>query len=92
METFLWFLFGLGMGLLIPFLLKKVNEQNKDLRWFEWILGILSLISIYFGVETFVHSLQEMQPQAAWLGLLFFGLFSVVLFVIMMRSIRSESA
>lgn len=92
MEWFFWYLFGFAMGGAVIYLLRSLTEKQISLRWYEWILGALTVLLFTFMVETFVHSLAEMQVKAAWLSLAFIGLPLVILAVVTVRSVQARSS
>ena len=91
MEWIGWFLLGLISGAVLMGLFQKWRAQGIQLRWYEYLLLAFGTILTVFGIETFVHSLAEMQPRAGWLSLLFMGVVAIVMFVILGRSLNGRS-
>lgn len=89
LVTWIWFwyiLLGFLMGggaVLIWHYFKKASLQ---MRWFEWILTILSFIIFMFMGQTFIASFQEYEPKAAWMTLVFMGIPILIMAVLLFRS------
>jgi len=88
MEWFFWYLIGLIGGGLAVYLITLLQKKDILLKWYEWLLGVVIMLGSLFTLETFVHSLAEMQVRAAWLSALFIGLPILILCVVLFRSIR----
>jgi len=80
-----WFLFGLVLGAGILALVLWTGARKIRMTWYEWIMGIASLIFILLVVQNFVGSVGEAEPRAAWMGVLFLGIPAVVLGVLAVR-------
>ncbi|MGQ1908965.1 hypothetical protein ACT3CE_04190 [Marinifilum sp. RC60d5] len=91
--TWIWFwyiLVGFLMGggaVLIWHYLKKISLK---LKWFEWILLILSFVTFMFLGQTFIASFQEHEPRAAWLTLVFMGIPILIMVVLLYRSLSKR--
>lgn len=80
-----WFLFGLVLGGCILALLQWKGAKKIRMTWYEWAMGIASLILILLVVQNFVGSVSEEEPRAAWMGVLFLGIPAVILGVLAVR-------
>ena len=69
-----WFLFGLVLGACILALVRWAGARKIRMTWYEWIMGIASLILILLVVQNFAGSVGEGEPKAAWMGVLFLGI------------------
>ncbi|MBW1996461.1 MAG: dehalogenase [Deltaproteobacteria bacterium] len=69
-----WFLYGLLIGAGGMRLLMWVWQGGHDVAWYAWPLGALALALFALAGQNFVASYKEMEPRAAWMGLLFIGL------------------
>lgn len=52
------------------------------LKWSSWLLGILTIIFTLFTIAWSWSSILEKEPQAAGMGLLTFGIPSLILFFV----------
>ena len=52
---------------------------RKSLNWKGWLSGILELIVTIFTIAWTVSSILEGEPQAASMGLIFFGIPAILL-------------
>ena len=75
----LWLILGLILGVGILWLATRANFK---LTWYEWVLAALALILILFSADNYLASQTELEPRAAGLLLLLFGLPGVVLVVL----------
>jgi phosphatidylglycerophosphate synthase len=80
-----WFLFGLVLGACLLALLRWKNVKKIGMTWYEWIMGIASLILILLVIQNFVGSVAEEETRAAWMGVLFLGIPAVILGVLAVR-------
>jgi hypothetical protein len=80
-----WFLFGLVLGACVLALLRWKSAKNINMTWYEWIMGIASLILILLVIQNFIGSVAEEETRAAWMGVLFLGIPAVILGVVAVR-------
>ena len=80
-----WFLFGLLLGAGILALVFWMRARKVKVAWYEWIMGIISLVLIVLLLQHFVGSIAEEETRAAWMGVLFLGIPAVVLGVLAVR-------
>jgi hypothetical protein len=80
-----WFLFGLVLGACLLALLRWKSVKKISMTWYEWIMGIASLILILLVIQNFVGSVAEEETRAAWMGVLFLGIPAVILGVLAVR-------
>jgi hypothetical protein len=90
MEWLFWYLFGLASGGTIIYLILNLKQKDIKMKWYEWVLGILTVSIAALMVENFVHSLAEMQVKAAWMGVSFMGVPAILLAAITVRSVQSR--
>jgi biotin transporter BioY len=91
-----WFLFGLVLGVCILGLLRWKSAKKIRMTWYEWVMGIASLILILLVIQNFVGSIGEEETRAAWMGVLFLGIPAVILGVLavrlpLQRQVRSKA-
>ena len=65
----MWFVisFLLGVGLLA--FVWWLRSRDIKLTWYEWLIGILGLVVLLFGLQNLVGSFAENEPEAAWVFL-----------------------
>lgn len=80
-----WFLFGLVFGACVLALLRWKSARKITMTWYEWVMGIASLILILLVIQNFVGSVAEEETRAAWMGVLFLGIPAVILGVLAVR-------
>ncbi len=60
-------------------------DRTKELGTINWlgkILYLSGIVSLLFGIETFIGSMIEHEAQAGWMGLGGFGFLTAILFII----------
>ena len=68
-----WFLYGLFVGAGGMRLVMWVCEESIAVGWYAWPLGAIALALGALAAQNFFASYKEMEPRAAWMGLLFIG-------------------
>jgi hypothetical protein len=91
-----WFLFGLVLGACILALLRWKSAKRIQMTWYEWVMGLASVILILLLVQNFAGSVAEEETRAAWMGVLFLGIPAVILGVLavrlpLQRQVRSKA-
>ncbi len=79
----LFFSLGVITTLLVYGLIRLNRSHN--FQWYTWILAVTTIFLIVFTIAWSVSSVLEGEPQAANMGLLVFGVPSLVLFGITKR-------
>jgi len=74
-----WLIVGLLLGAAIFWL---ATSGKVKLTWYEWVLGALGLILILFTIQNYGASRVEIEPRAAGLMWLIFGLPGIILAVV----------
>ena len=74
MSVTLWLILGAVVALGLYFAATKMK-----LTWYEWVLAVLGTILILFAIQNYSASQVELEPRAAGLLLLIFGLPGVIL-------------
>lgn len=85
-----WFVFGLVLGACVLALLRWKNAKKIRMTWYEWVMGLASLILILLVVQNFAGSVAEEETRAAWMGVLFLGIPAVILGVLAVRLPRQR--
>ena len=89
--TWFWYvLIGFLLGGGSVYLWSYLKDKAVKLVWHEWVLFILAGIFFVFLGQTFIGSLEEGQPQAAWLSVIFFGVPIIIMVVGAFRSIKPK--
>lgn len=73
-NWFWYVLVGFIMGGGAVYLGVILKEKVIKLKWYEWVLVVMGFVLFLFATQTFIASIGEREPQAAWLSLLFFGI------------------
>jgi len=74
-----WFLYGLIVGAGIMRLVVWVQNANIAVSWYAWLLAGLALLLVTVTAQHFFASYKEMEPKAAWMGLLVMGVPALIL-------------
>jgi len=80
-----WFVFGLVLGGCRLIIMRRKGAKKIRMTWYEWVMGIASLILILLVLQNFIGSVAEEEPRAAWMGVLFLGIPAVILGVLAVR-------
>lgn len=56
-----------------------VQENNISVGWYVWLMAALSLLLGTLTVQHFFASHKELEPKAAWMGVLVMGLPALIL-------------
>ena len=78
----MWFLAALILGAVIGGLLLWMRNRNMSLTWYEWVIGVIGLLMVLFGVQNYFASVSEVELNAAPLYLLIVALPGLVLLVV----------
>ena len=66
---------GAGAGVLAMWLVQK----NLGIKWYEWLMGGLTVILLILAVQHYIGSLNEYEPTAGWMGALMYGGVAIIL-------------
>lgn len=89
---FLYVLIGFLLGGGAVYLWSYLKDKAEKLVWYEWILFILTGITFVLLGQTFIASIQEGEPQAAWMSVMFMGVPIIIMMVVSMRSLLSRTS
>ena len=78
----MWFLAALILGAVIGGLLLWMRNRNMSLTWYEWVIGVIGLLMVLFGVQNYFGSVAEVEISAAPMYLLVIALPGLVLLVV----------
>jgi TRAP-type uncharacterized transport system fused permease subunit len=78
MWLFLGFLLGAGLILLVLL----VRSRKLAITWYEWLLVVAGLALLLYAFQNYRTSIVELEPKAAGLLLMIFGLMGILLLAI----------
>jgi len=84
-----WYLLGIVIGGGTIALWFSVKDK-VTLKWYEWVLSMLTILLFAFTLQTVFGSFAEYEAQAAWMSLVFLGIPTIILVVITMRSVQTR--
>jgi len=74
-----WFLYGLIVGGGAMRMIVWVQNENILVSWYGWLIAALTLILITLTAQHFFASYKELEPKAAWMGVLVMGIPALIL-------------
>ena len=77
----MWLLIGLILGAGLLFLVAWLRVRGINIAWYEWLLGALGVVLIFFAVQNYLASVANFQPIAPGRFLLVFGCPGLILLV-----------
>jgi cation transport ATPase len=86
-----WFAFGVLVGAAGTVYFYSLKTKGTNLRWYEWLLAVLTVFLAGFAIQNFFASFAEKEPQAAWLSLVFIGVPTVILGVVFIRLVSRHT-
>ena len=75
----MWLIIGLVIGLGLVTLAFWLRSRKIRVSWYEWVLGVLGLLSMAFSLQNYQASVAAFEPVAPGMFLLVFGLPGLVL-------------
>ena len=81
----MWFIIGILLGLAVLGIVWLMRSKNASLTWYEWIISLVGLALLLFGIQNLVGGIAETESMAGWLILVFFGIPAVILLVVVWR-------
>ena len=84
-----WYVFGLPLGIGLTILWFKLKDKVTE-KWFEWVLSALTILLLGFTMQSFWGSFAELEPQAAWMSLVFLGVPTIILAVVTTRLVQKR--
>lgn len=74
-----WFLYGLIVGAGVMRLVLWVQARNIAVDWYVWTMGVLVVVLGALTAQNFFASHRELEPRAAWMGVVFMGVPCLIL-------------
>ena len=71
-----WLILGILLGAGALFLFKR---EDVKLAWYDWAILVVALVFYLLAIENYTGSMSELEPRAAGLLLISFGLPAVIL-------------
>ena len=76
----MWFIIALVIGVALTALIFWLRNRNIEVKWYEWLIGVIGLILLLFAIQNSVTSaLIEWEQTAAWMFVLLTGVPAVIL-------------
>ncbi len=69
----LWLIIGLIVGVGGYWLVTTLYARDIRVMWYEWLIALSAVVLALLAIQNFVGSLEELEPQAAWMTLVMFG-------------------
>ena len=81
----------LGIFTAVGAYLMICQTKKYTLKWFSWLLGVLTIFASLFTIAWSWSSMLEQEPQSAGFGLILFGIPSLILVFVTRRVVlKSE--
>ena len=92
--TVMWVLIFFALGVGLTLLTTWLRSRQISVKWWEWLLGALGLLTFLIAIQNFVTGFAELESDAAWLMLAMFGIPAVILLAVPVSRIwrRSKAA
>ncbi len=74
-----WFIYGLIVGALGMGLVQWAQDESRHLSWTIWVIGAMAVLLGGLALQHFFASRKELEPKAAWRGVLFMGIPAILL-------------
>ena len=75
----MWLVIGLILGIVLVALVFWLRSRKIRVAWYEWLLGVLGLLSMVFSLQNYQASVAAFEPKAPGMFLLVFGLPGLIL-------------
>ena len=81
----MWFAIAFVLGASLVALIVWLRSSSVEVKWYEWLIGIIGLLLLIFTIQNFAGSLAEFNSTAAWLFLPIVGLPALILLAVAWR-------
>ena len=85
--SFFWFILGAALIVLIWGMKGWISKNRVNLNLISWIGIVITIILAYYTIAWSVSSIWEGEIQAAGMGLLFFGVPTLIIFGLTQKNI-----
>ncbi len=76
----MWFILGLAVGITL-FLAFWLNRRGVHITWYEWLLMVVGIVLILFGIQNYQAAVSDFEPNAPGAFLLLFAVPGLILFI-----------
>ena len=77
----MWFIIGILLGGAFLGLMWSMHNKGVSFTWYEWLMGIVGVALLLFGIQNLVGGLTETEAMAGWLMMLIFGIPALILLI-----------
>ena len=81
----MWFAIAFVLGAGLVALVVWLRSNSVEVKWYEWLMGIIGLLLLIFTIQNFAGSFAEFNSTAAWLFLPIVGLPALILLAVAWR-------
>jgi len=78
----MWFAIAFVLGAGLVALVIWLRGSRVQVKWYEWLIGIIGLLLLIFTIQNLTGSLAEFNSTAAWLFLPITGLPALILLAV----------
>jgi len=78
----MWFAIAFVLGAGLVALVIWLRGSSVQVKWYEWLIGIIGLLLLIFTIQNLTGSLAEFNSAAAWLFLPITGLPALILLAV----------
>jgi len=78
----MWFTIAFVLGAGLVALVIWLRGSSVQVKWYEWLIGIIGLLLLIFTIQNLTGSLAEFNSTAAWLFLPITGLPALILLAV----------
>jgi len=78
----MWFAIAFVLGAGLVALVIWLRGSSVQVKWYEWLIGIIGLLLLIFTIQNLTGSLAEFNSTAAWLFLPITGLPALILLAV----------
>ncbi len=79
-KTMWWFIYGVVLGAGGMVLRNWIVSENVTVAWYTWPILLTALALGTLTVHNYFASIEELEPKAAWMGLIIIGIPALLLF------------
>ena len=87
----MWIFVGLFLGAIVLGLVLWLRSKNMTMKWYEWLITAAGLALLLYTIQNFRGSFAEIEPTAAWMFVLIFGIPALILLAIAWQLVLRRS-
>lgn len=84
----MWFIIGIVLGGALLGLMWLMRNKGVSLTWYEWLIGIVGVALLLYGIQNLAGGLVETETTAGWLLLVVFGVPALILLTATWQLVR----